>query len=128
MPLMMKFIVVGGIMAPFVIIASVLTGQIAPNHISSSSFGAADNIFELILVLIFSVPIMCSAFLLVMKIKVSRYVYVSSWILICGSPLVLPSVRSQLDIFLVSFFINVFIGLVIGGYFLISKEVKRYFE
>ena len=128
MPILMKFIVVGGIMAPIISMASILTGQITPYHISSSPLGVADNIFELIIVLTFSIPIMCSAILMVMKLKVSRFAYIISWFLICGSPLALSSVRSQFDTFLMSAFFNFFIGLVIGSYLIISNQVKNYFE
>ena len=123
MPMIMRFIVVIGLFAPFIVIASAITGNITP-YISDDSIGS----IEIVIILVCSVPIMSAAFLIAKKDQKSRYVYIFGWVLICLSPLVLSDVRNQFDVFLIGALFNAFIGLFIGFYLFLSKDVQKYFE
>jgi len=127
MPLALKFITLMGFVAPALAIASTLTGSITQGKIVGSGFGAAENITEFSMIVIFSLPSFFAAMMILMRLPKSRYIYVIGWITICLSPLALSQIRTDYDIFLVQLSFNLILGVVLAVFLFRNESINNYF-
>jgi hypothetical protein len=115
-----------GLLAPILALFSVMTGKIGNQVITGFRYGAADNLFELLFVLIFVFPISISSVCLLRKYEKSVYFYILGWILVSLSPLCLSSIRKNVESYMIDLSFYILIGVAIAAYLLLSKKVKRY--
>lgn len=128
MPTALKIVTAISLLSPLIAVGSILTGNVATLSDQSYRFGAAKNLPELILVVLATIPVFFCALLILNKKNTVRYLYPLPWLLLCISPLLLESVRSQPSSFLVETTFNVLIGVLIGLYLIFSVSSKNYFK
>lgn len=128
MPILLKLVVMVSLAAPVIVIASVLTGSIVPMADHQSPYGNADNLTEVLLVVLSALPISLAAYMMLVKNRGSRFMFVGSWVLICFSPLFLFSVRSQLEVFWLETSFNFVLGGIISIYLFFGSNVRHYFN
>ena len=127
MTLLMKIIVLVSLCAPFIAMVSILSGNISGKSFDYE-YGAAKNIRELLVVIIFTVPIFITALMIVIKSQKSRYLFLVSWLLLCSSPFALSEIRSDYKIAIIELSFNFLLGFIISAYLLFNSDVKKYFN
>lgn len=126
MPFLLKLMFSVGFLSPCLVIFSVLKGDVIPGQSFDLGLGAAANIFELLLVIIFSIPTFFASVLMLKKYRFARHIYVLGWYLSCLSPLFLSVVWNYMDVFITGLSFNLLLGLVMFGYLFFASQVKEY--
>lgn len=128
MPIPLKIVVGAGLLVPILSIVSIVTGSILPAQQFSTYLGAAKNIFELLAVFVFTLPIFFGSVMIIYKAKRSKTIYIIGWVMVCISPLLLQSVRLNLDVHFPQLVFNIIVGIGIFTFFYFGKSVKIYFQ
>ncbi|MGB1800639.1 MAG: hypothetical protein ACPHLK_07400 [Gammaproteobacteria bacterium] len=127
MPILLAVLTLAGIVAPLLAVFSVLTVSFDPEA-TKLKYGAAANLYELLLVFLLSIPASVASFMVFQKKGAAIYFFIVGWILICLSPLCLSGIKADMDSNLIELIYYGVLGIVIGGYLLKSKDVKNYFS
>lgn len=128
MPKILKFAVILAVLSPFLVAGSVVSGTIAQPGISVSRYGAAANVFELFLVVLATAPAWVGSALVFVRQRFARVIFPLGMLSAYLAPLVLSTVREQLD-YMVSFLFSALVlTFFLYGYFFLSKDVKQYFS
>ena len=128
MPMILAILTLAGSVAPLLVIISVLTGNVAPNVVMTLQYGVAANLYELLFVVVLSLPVSIASLIALRRKRVSVYYYIIGWVLVCMSPLCLSGVRIDMDTYLIELLYYAVLGVVIAFYLLKSKAVKNYFS
>ena len=124
---MLAVLTLAGFFAPLLAVFSVLTGDVGSNTMSLQ-YGAAANLYELLFVVLLSIPVTIASLNVLRKIRSSVYYYIIGWMLVCISPFCLSSVRTDIDTYLIELLYYAVLGIVIASYLLKSGDVKNYFS
>jgi hypothetical protein len=111
MPPLMRFLVALGLAAPLFVINVIFT-----KGVTLASIGLS----------VLFVPSFVGAYLMILKSKYSRFLYITGMLLVVFSPCFLPTVSdrylSEIELFL-----NLFFAVIIGTYLFKSSSVSNYF-
>lgn len=127
-PIILKLLVVVGLMAPILVVGSTLTGTIISDHTLKPIYGAASDIIEISIVALCSIPSFVAAIMMLIKISISRFIYILGWILISLSPLSLSIVREDYRSYLLEAGFYLILGLIIAMYLFKERAVNSYFS
>lgn len=123
----LKVICLALLFSPVLVVVSTLSGSVTNVINSSNTLGDASNLFELALVFVVSIPsFVCGVYVLLRK-KAAFILFPISYIVICVSPLLLSSVRSDLDSFKLNLLSALLVGVIVSGYLYFSRDVREYF-
>lgn len=122
MPIWMRFLPILGIVAPLLAVVTIIDKEVAINP----SFDLKE-IVVYSLIVISMLPIFLGSVFMLKKSKASRYIYVLGWFVVCLSPLLMSSVRAEIDVFLMELSFNLLIGVVLIIYLFQNKQVQNYY-
>jgi len=127
MTLIMKIIILVSLCAPFIAVVSILSGNISGKSFDYE-YGAAKNIMELSVAILFTLPIFITALMIGIKSQKARYFYIVSWLLLCLSQFALSEIRSDYKVVIIELSFNIFLGVIIAAYLALNSDVKKYFN
>jgi hypothetical protein len=119
MPIWLKFLSILGVISPILALTTVMTSDYHNNKGTGVALAIA--------IVLSMVPVFVASIMMMLKSKQSRVVFLFGWLIVCVSPLLMQSVRSELDLFIMEFSFNLLIGVALAAYLFKSKQVQEYF-
>lgn len=127
MPMLLKIVVALGLAAPIVALASAVS-RLSDTMAQDSGQSSDMSLFIFVFVVVAASPLCISAFLVIIKHKLSRVSFLGSWGLLCFSPFFLTTVQQEIEVFWLEFTFNLSLGLILGAYLFFSSNVNEYFR
>ena len=126
MPLSLKVMSVAGLFSPLLAFGAVLTGSMIPDGYPISLYGAASGLFELFVVVGLMFPATVSTVLILMRLRISRILFVVSYFIASVSPFSLKLFREEISDPKVYLLVAFFTSLVVFVYMFFSEDVRAY--
>jgi hypothetical protein len=128
MPQLLMVLVLLGLLSPALASLSVLSGNFVSGGTPEHEYGAAKNIYELVGVVLLSVPIFVASILIVTtgKKRIAVFCFLIGWAFICLSPLCLSSIRESSNSYFIELLMYIVIGVAIGLFLFKNKSVESY--
>ena len=128
MPFVMRMVCLVMFLSPIIVLVSTLSGTVLCSLVPDLRYGAADDLLELVLVIVVVLPACVGSVLMILKKWFSVHLFALGYVGGTIGPFVLEAAREQFSCVVTSAAGALVVGGGIYAYLLLSANVREYFS